>query len=212
MTVILINPNSTEAMTDSALRAARLAAPALQFEGWTSHKGPASIEGAADGALAVAPLLDLVQKASDQRAQVIIIACFDDTGLAAAQGLATCPVIGIGQASFTLARLYSGPASVVTTVQAAVPVIEANIKAQGFADVITHVSAAHVPVLALETTPDHAAQEFNAAIDGLPKGTRNLILGCAGAVSIKSRVQQKTDCRVIDGVSAAAQLCKALVG
>lgn len=59
MTVVLINPNSTEAMTQSALRAARAAAPDLTIEGWTSTYGPVSIEGPEDGARAIPPLLDL---------------------------------------------------------------------------------------------------------------------------------------------------------
>ena len=80
MTVLLINPNSPEAMTQGALRAARTAAPDLEFEGWTSTRGPVSIEGPEDGARAIPPLLDLVVRASSQGAQAIILACFDDTG------------------------------------------------------------------------------------------------------------------------------------
>ncbi len=208
MTVVLINPNSTEAMTRSALNAARQAAPDIQFEGVTSHAGPASIEGAEDGARAVPPLLTLVKTASDQGAKAVIIACFDDTGLDEARASAACPVIGIGQASFTLASLLSGPASVVTTVEAAVPVIEANIREQGFSDVVGSVVAAGVPVLSLETEPDQAALAFEQAAAELPQDTATLILGCSGAVSIKTRIQKNTRLRVIDGVSAAARLCR----
>lgn len=211
MAVILINPNSTEAMTRSALAAARETSPGLTFEGWTSTSGPASIEGAEDGKRAVPPLLELVRKASDQDAEVIIIACFDDTGLAEAQSIADCPVIGIGQASYTLAALLSGPTAVITTVAAAVPVISSNIEAQGHSEQIQHIIAAHVPVLSLEHDPNTALRAFRATAHKLPKETRNVILGCSGAVSIMHELQSNLALEVIDGVSAAARLSRALV-
>ena len=208
MTVILINPNSTEAMTRSALQAARAASPGVAFDGWTSATGPASIEGAADGDLARPPLLDLVRKASDAGAAAIIIACFDDTGLAEAQALARCPVIGIGQASYVLASLLSGPTAVVTTVAAAVPVITANIAAQGHSATVREVVAADVPVLTLAHDPAAAVARFHAAAQGLKPDTRNLILGCSAATSIAADLQARVDATVIDGVTAAARLCR----
>ncbi|KUP93463.1 aspartate/glutamate racemase family protein [Tritonibacter horizontis] len=208
MTVILINPNSTEAMTQSALAAARRASPEIHFEGWTSTHGPVAIEGPKDGARAVPPLLQLVKKASDTGASVIIIACFDDTGLAQAQQIARCPVIGIGQASFTFAALLAGPAAVITTVQQAVPVIEANLAEQGHTGIVQHVRAAHVPVLMLENNPEEAAEAFAAVAAQLPDATSTLILGCAGAVSIVDIIRARLPLRVIEGVTAAARLCR----
>ncbi len=211
MTVILINPNSTEAMTQSAVEAARATSPGIAFEGWTSTLGPAAIEGAQDGAKAIPPLLDLVRQASAEGADAIIIACFDDTGLAEAQELAQCPVIGIGQASFVMAALLSGRTAVITTVQAAVPVIRSNIAAQGFACHVNLVEAADVPVLTLTLEPPVALAGFRAAARKLPAETKNLIVGCSGAVSIISSLQEDLDLRVLDGVSSAARLVRAFV-
>lgn len=210
MTVILINPNSTESMTHSAVEAARAAAPDLKFEGWTSTEGPIVIQGAHDGSRAIPPLLKLVREASDRKPLAIIIACFDDTGLAEAQRIASCPVIGIGQASFTMARLFSGPSAVITTVAEAVPVITSNIVRQGYSQTISQVVAAHVPVLMLTNDPDTALQRFLDAAHQLPSETRNIILGCSGAVSIRKDLSKQLGQRVIDGVTAAARLCRAL--
>ena len=210
VTVILINPNSTQSMTQSALTAARAAAPEVTFEGWTSTMGPPAIEGPEDGAKAVPPLLELVQKASDQGACAIIIACFDDTGLRQAQLLADCPVIGIGQASFVVASLLPGPTAVITTVHAAVPVIQANIQQLGFGAAVPTVIAADVPVLKLESTPRAAAQAFASAAQNLPAQTGAVILGCAGAVTIADDLRRMLDLRVLDGVTAAARLAHAL--
>ena len=209
MPVILINPNSTEAMTESALEAARLSAPDLEFEGWTSTAGPVVIEGAKDGALAIPPLLELVRKASEKDPTAIIIACFDDTGLAQAQEVAKCPVIGIGQASFIFAALMSGQTAIITTVAEAVPVISANILDQGHAKHISLVEAAHVPVLTLSNNPSLALEKFVHAANQLPDDTRNIILGCSGVVSIRDDFAKRVAPNVIDGVTAAARLCRA---
>lgn len=198
-------------MTQSALAAARAAAPDIPFEGWTSHNGPAAIEGAEDGARAIPPLLELVERASSEGADAIIIACFDDTGLDRAQALASCPVIGIGQASFVMAALLSGPTAVITTVAAALPVIEHNVAQSGFGHIITSITAAHVPVLTLEAAPDEAAAAFLRAAQGLAPTTKNVILGCAGAVNITEALRARLDLRVIDGVTAAAKLCRAVI-
>jgi len=211
VTVILINPNSTAAMTQSALDAARAASPDIRFEGWTSTLGPEAIEGPEDGAQAIPPLLDLVRKASLAGAAVIVIACFDDTGLSEAQNIAMCPVIGIGQASFVFASLMSGPTAVITTVAAAVPVITENIKMQGHAKNICHVLAADVPVLTLANEPSIALEKFKDTALQLPNDTRNLILGCSAAVLIKQEFQVGLPFHVIDGVSAAARLSRAFV-
>lgn len=209
MSVILINPNSTEAMTESAVEAARLSAPDLKFEGWTSTAGPVVIEGAKDGDLAIPPLMDLVREASLKGPAAIIIACFDDTGLTQAQQVANCPVIGIGQASFTFAGLMSGQTAVITTVADAVPVISANILDQGHAKNISRVEAAHVPVLMLSNDPSSALERFVHAAHQLPDDMRNIILGCSAAVSIRDDFAKQVVPYVIDGVTAAARLCRA---
>ena len=210
MAVILINPNSTELMTQNALAAARVAAPDVEFDGWTSQKGPASIEGPEDGAAAVPPLLDLVRMADNGGADAIIIACFDDTGLVEAQEIARCPVIGIGQASFVMASLFGGKAGVVTTVPEAVPVIQGNIAMHGLDHVVGQVIASGVQVLAIDHEPGVAAQGFILAVNDLDADVDTIILGCAGTVSILNAVRAAVDKRVIDGVWAAARLCRAL--
>ncbi|MGB1164256.1 MAG: aspartate/glutamate racemase family protein, partial [Paracoccaceae bacterium] len=146
MAVYLINPNSTKIMTENALHAAHAAAPDLEFIGWTSHNGPSVIEGPEDGAASIPPLLTLVQKASDAGADAIIIACFDDTGLKKAKEIARCPVIGIGQASYHMASLLAEKSAVITTVEAAVPILQNNISAIGLADHIPVVKAANIGV------------------------------------------------------------------
>lgn len=197
-------------MTEGALAASRAAAPNLDWIGWTNTDGPAAIQGAEDGAASVPPLLILVEKAVAQRAEAIVIACFDDTGLAEARAMSPVPVIGIGQASFTMARLVADRFSVVTTLAVSIPVIEANITTQGFAPWLCRVHASGVPVLTLESDPEAAIPPIRAAIEtATAQGPHPIVLGCSAMVNVAARLRAETGLVLIDGVTAAARLIAA---
>ena len=211
MKVILINPNSTEAMTLSSVETAQKTAPEINFEGWTSFDGPPSIQGEEDGNHATNPLLELVKKANKQKPSAIIIGCFDDTGLKQAREISLCPVLGIGESSFLLSYLFSGETAVITTVHEAVPIIKKNIKNAGYGTLISEVIAADVEVLDLEFSPTQSAVKFAQASKALNGSTQNIILGCAGAVKIKDEFETITGYKSFDGVTSAAKLCRALL-
>lgn len=211
--IILINPNATETMTLSMQATAQSIFKDRLVEGWTSHDGPPSIQGAADGDLAVPPMLDLVRNASDKGAQAIIIGCFDDTGLDQAKALADCPVIGIGQAAYHMAAMAGGGFSVVTTLAVSIPVLEDNLKAYRLTHHLGRVRASGVPVLEIETEPARAEQRIIAEIQRAEAedGIRNVVLGCGGMVTLLQNARKETGLRVIDGVQSAATIASGLV-
>ena len=194
MTIVFINPNSTQAMTRAMLASARAAVPGAAFEGWTSTGGPAAIEGPQDGDRAVPPLLHLVQKASDDGAAAIVIGCFDDTCLAEARALAG-------------ARF-----SVVTTLSVSVPILENNIRSYGLSGALVRVRASGVRVLDLEGNPAEATPrvlaEMHRAVE--MDGVESVVLGCAGMVTLLEAARAEIPVNVIDGVEAAARLAWAL--
>jgi len=207
MGVVIINPNSTASMTMSAVAAAERAAPGVEFAGWTSRLAPAAIQGPEDGALAQPLLLELVKQADAQGADGIIIACFDDTGLAEARKIARCPVIGIGQAAYHMASLIGDRFSVVTTIPEAVPVIAENIRTGGFAGQLVEVIAADLPVLDLDPPLPHAYDRLGTSIElALGNDPEVIILGCSGMVSVIDTLRPDSPVPLIDGVSAAALL------
>lgn len=208
--IVLINPNSTESMTQAMLKTARETAPETDFEGWTTRGAPAAIQGRADGEAAAAPLLKLVAKASDLGARAIIIGCFDDTALTAARKLANCPVIGIGQAAYHLAALAGARFSVVTTTAASIPILEENIRAYGLAQNLARVRASDVPVLALESAASTQRVIDEILLSAREDEVQSVVLGCGGMVDIEKAARGKTTLRLIDGVRAAARFAAAL--
>lgn len=204
MSVLIINPNSTEAMTQSMLAAARVATPDLMFDAMTSHDGPPAIQGREDGALAEGPLLRLIDTVT---AEGIIVGCFDDTALAEAAKRAPCPVIGLGQAAFFDCALRHRRFSVVTTLPVSVPVIEANIAGYGLSGHLGRVRASDVPVLELERDPQAACAPILAqARRALEEDQVDaIVLGCAGMVKVIAAMRAELPCPVIDPVESAAR-------
>ena len=201
-------------MTQAMLATARKALPDVDIQGWTSDDGPPAIQGAQDGAAAVPPMLKLVAQANDQGAKAIIIGCFDDTGLGLARDLSNCPVIGIGQAAYHMASLIGPRFSVVTTLEASVPVLESNLAAYGLDKNVGRVRASGVPVLALEDDRENASKrvvaEAQRAVD--EDDIQCIVLGCAGMTHIAETYRPTFPVVMIDSVWAATRLAGILSG
>lgn len=210
--LLVINPNSTEAMTASIADAARRAAgEGTKIVAKTNANGPPSIQGEADGLAAVPGVLSLITSASSD-VDAAIIACFDDTGLSEAREAAPFPVVGIGEASYILAGLLAERFSVVTTLAVSIPVLEGNIQRGGWGHRCSRVRASGVPVLALESDPgaaDRVAGEIARA--DAEDGVGAIILGCAGMsphlVALSARI--RSNVRLVEPVAAATRLALA---
>lgn len=214
MKLLYINPNATVSMTEGVVAVARAACPRATVIGWTNHDGPAAIQGPQDGAAAVAGVMALLPAARDEAVDCIVIACFDDTGLAEIRAKAHCPVIGIGQAAFHMAALLGHRFSVVTTLPVSVPVIAGNIAAYGFGGICAAVRASGLAVLEVDeaspATLARLAAEITAA--EAQDGIGAAVLGCAGMAPLVAWLQSRTGLVLIDGVAASARLATALVG
>ncbi|MEM8569824.1 MAG: aspartate/glutamate racemase family protein [Pseudomonadota bacterium] len=206
MDLLVINPNSTVAMTEAMVDVARRSAPGFSIEGWTSHDGPASIQGRADGERATKPLLTLVDQVKGSGAHGVIIGCFDDTALEEAAARLTVPVIGIGQAAFHYCAMRNWRFSVVTTLQVSVPVIEGNLRTYGLWDHVGRVRASDVPVLTLDASPELSTEPILRETLAAASEDRvdAVVLGCAGMGRVTPAIRGAAPLPIIDPVEAAA--------
>ncbi|RNF35668.1 aspartate/glutamate racemase family protein [Paracoccus methylarcula] len=215
MKLVVINPNSTQSMTDKVTIAARaVAGDAVEIEGRTAHGAPASIEGHFDEAICAAHLLREVQAAETAGADAIIVACFDDPAIGACREIATGPVLGICEAGVKAASMIATSFSIVTTLPRSVPIIEALVRQYGLDHLCRRVRSAEIPVLALEEPGSNTRQlvrdEILRAID--EDGCEAVVLGCAGMSDLTEWLSRETGVPVIDGVTVATKFAEALVG
>lgn len=215
MRIRLVNPNTTESMTRTAARAARLvAASDTIVEEATSTMGPASVEGYYDEALAVPGLLVEMRRAEAEGADAAIVACFDDTGLDAARCLTDRPVIGIGEAAYHFASMLSNKFSVVTTLARSVPALEHNLARYGLDARCARVRSSEVAVLELEQPGSNARQRISAEIGLAIREDRAeaIVLGCAGMAGLAAALAAEHGLPVLDGVSCAVKMAEAMAG
>ena len=111
MNLLLINPNITEAMTDSmAAEARRFASPGTAITAVTAAFGTQYVENRAEAAIASHAVLDALAKHA-AGADAAIVCAFGDPGLAAAREFADIPIVGIEEsailAAWMLGRRYS---------------------------------------------------------------------------------------------------------
>jgi len=211
MRLLYMNPNATEAMTESMVSLGRKALPEAEVLGWTNHLGPAAIQGQEDGEAAVEGLMDLLPKAKSAGVDAIVIGCADDTGLGRIRAAAHCPVIGIGQAAMSLAALHGNRFAIVTTLDVSVPVIEANVDLYGHRDACVGVFASGLPVLEVDRGGPRVEEQLARTItDAVSAGSDAIVLGCAGMSQLRNGLSDRTGALLIDGVIAAAILAKAL--
>lgn len=214
MRVLVVNPNTTAAMTERIAASARaVAAPATEIEAVTSALGPASIEGYYDEAFAVPGLIKAICDGEAAGADGAIIACFDDTGLDAARSAVAIPVVGLCEAAIHLAALLAHRFTIVTTLSRSIDPLEALAARYGVAGRCT-VRAAEVPVLALEDSPAAAAAKIEGEVARALAADRAeaIILGCAGMTDLAAALSRKFGVPVVDGVVAAVKLVEALAG
>lgn len=214
MRIKIINPNTTQSMTDKIGACARaVARPGTEILAVSPGMGPASIESHYDEALSVPGLLQEIAAGERDGVDGYVIACFGDPGLKAARELARGPVVGIAEAAMHLASLVSTHFSVVTTLGRTIGQAEHLAEAYGMRRFCARVRACEIAVLALEEPGSDARNriidECRRALD--EDGSDAIVLGCAGMADLCAHISDVLGVPVIDGVAAATQLVESLV-
>ena len=216
MNLLLVNPNTSAAMTEGIAAAARpLLAAGTQLRAVQPSFGPLSIEGHYDDAFAAAGVAEQVRLAApwlDAGPAGVVIACFGDPGLDAAREATSAPVVGIAEAAFHAASLLATGFSVVTTMTRTCVIAERLLQRYGFERSCRGVHGTDIPVLSLESCgPETVAQIEDAARAALARDRSGaIVLGCAGMAALCGTLQQRLGVPVIDGVAVAVKLVESL--
>lgn len=213
MRLLLINPNTTQAMTERIGAAARrVAAPGTQIVAVSPRMGPASIEGHYDEALAVPGLLEEVRAGEREGAGGYVIACFGDPGLDAAREIARGPVLGIAEAAMHAASFVATGFSVVTTLERTCVIARRLVERYGMREACRGIRGTALAVLDLEK-PESGA--YARILDECRRALREdrsgaIVLGCAGMADLCERLTGELGVPVIDGVGAAVKFVEGL--
>ena len=210
--ITVINPNTSDALTRTIGLAARQVAPSgVEIVGVGSSVGVESVESHAEEAIAAVGVLEQV-RLHDRETDAFVIACFGDTGVAAARETASGPVVGMTEAALQVACLVAHRFAVITMPARTIAHTDRVVRALGLEHRCA-VRAVDVPVHELEAGSAHLLEAFTAegrrAIE--QDGAEAVVLGCAGLADLVDPLSAALGVPVVDGVAAAVGLAAALL-
>lgn len=213
MRLLLLNPNTSAAMTASIAAAAReVAAPGTAIVARQPSFGPASIEGHFDDAFGAAGVAEQARLAAGEGFDATVVACFGDPGVDAAREVMAGPVLGVAEAAFHAAAMLVTGFSVVTTMTRTCVIAERLVQRYGFERVCRGIHGTDIPVLDLEAAGDALVDQLEAAARRALAADRSeaIVLGCAGMAGLAGALQARLGVPVVDGVAAAVKFAEAL--
>lgn len=212
--IVVVNPNSTEAVTagmDRALEELRRpAGPEIHCV--TLAAGPPGIETEDHVRQVVAPLLRLVGRLEGEAA-AFVDACFSDPGLAELREATTRPVFGIAESAYRQAAAGQRRFGVISILEASVARHRRYIEALGLTASLAGDRPLGLGVTALvddaEATFDRLVQTGKDLRDH--DGAEVVVLGCTGLAPHRARLEDALGVPVIDPVQAAVTAALAAV-
>lgn len=212
MRILLINANTTEAVTQRMADAARrVAAPDVEIATTTARFGPATIGSRVETAVAAAAVVERLTQADGYDA--VIIGASVDPGLAAAREMLDIPVVGITEAALRAACLLGGKIGAVVMSANSDTILREMADAYGLG---TRLGAVHtLPITPLELLADldAATRAIAAAADAMVANDGVDTIALIGAVmaGMASVVQPALRVPVLEGISAAVGFAETLV-
>ncbi len=208
MTIYIINPNSSRAVTDGIDRAMQpfraqspVAITAVQID-----EGPKGIETQAHVDGVVTPLLRRAETL-EADASAFIVACFSDPGLAALREQSRRPVLGIAETAILTAMTLGQRFGILSILWKSVPRHMRMLGAMGVKDRL----AADLPLdLGVADLTDRnrtfgRLREVGTTLRDT-HGAEVLILGCAGMTSHRADLSDALGCPVVEPCEAAAAM------
>jgi len=202
--ILVINPNSTEAVTrgiDAAMDPFRFAdGPVIDCV--TLSEGPPGIETQRHVDAVARPVCDMIER-EDNAADAFVIACFSDPGLLSARETTRKPVFGIGAAAYSAALLLGETFGVIAILPASVERQRRAVRMLGLdARYAASLPVGIVPAaLDGEAVAQRMIETGRALIDG--HGADVLIMGCAGMARYRATLEETLGVPVIDPTQAA---------
>lgn len=214
MKIMVINPNTSQSMTDHIRAEAELIKRAdCQALVICPEHGPETIESAYDEAFAVPPTLELVGRANREGFDAVILACFSDPGLDAAREMSDILVTGIEEATLHVAAMLGARFSIMTPRKQRIPSKVEHVHARGLSHHLASVRSLDLSVAETDSDPDLTKRRIfevsQQARDG--DGAEVIILGCAGMAGYAPELEDKLGLKVIDPMATAFKLTEALV-
>jgi len=208
---LIINPNTSLSMTAGIQDTVKqIFSPPWSYRVVNAPAGPESLESWRDYQLAGVTVMPLLEEHKD--VDGVVLACFGDPGLFALKEISSVPVIGIAEASISLALLLGGKFGILAAMKRAISLMDSMVGTYGLWSRYAGTVALDMRVLNLEQ--DHQgtlAVLERASSDLAARDADVLLLGCAGLTGFSRDLTQMVPVTTIDPVEAGCRMLKTVV-
>jgi allantoin racemase len=176
-------------------------------------KGPVTIESSYDEAYAIAPTIDLVRQASEEGYAAVILACFCDVGVEAAREISSIPVLGLEEATLSIALLLGSKFGVMTEKRPRVAMKERHVRRHGLLERMASIRPLELSVAELDADPEgtKAAGLALARRMIVEDGAEVIIMGCAAMAGYSDDLERELGVPVLDPLKVTLKVAEALV-
>jgi Asp/Glu/hydantoin racemase len=206
--IIVINPNSTEAVTAAMHEGlAPLRVPGgPEIICQTLREGPPGVESQYDADSVIMPLCRTIA-AQDAGAAAFVIACFSDPGLFSAREVTRKPVFGIAECGILSALTLGHRVGVISILAASVPRHLRYVAAIGIGARLAGDLPIGLGVTAL--ADPRAARERMIEVGATLRdrhGADVLVMGCAGMARYRDELEEAVQLPVVEPTQAAVAM------
>ena len=211
--ILVINPNSTEAVTqgiDEAMAALRIpGGPAIDC--MTLKEGPPGIETQQHVDGVIPHLLHLVRE-REAEYSAFVIACYSDPGLHSVRESTAKPVLGISECGILTALTLGQKFGVIAILQKSIPRHLRYMGAMGVMDRL----AGELPVGLAVTELSDENKTFGRMVEVATAlrdvhGANVIVMGCAGMARYRKPLQDAVGLPVVEPSQAAVGMAIARV-
>lgn len=206
--ILIVNPNSTEAVTramDRGLAPMRFA-DGPEIVSLTLQDGPPGIESQRDADSVILPLCRLIRE-QEADAAAFVIACFSDPGLHSARESTVRPVLGIAECGILTALTLGQRFGVISILAQSVARHRRYVTAMGVAERL----AGDLPIgLGIGELGDRATTLGRMTEVGRllcdRHGADVLVMGCAGMARYRDALEAAVGVPVVEPTQAAVAM------
>ena len=208
---LVINPNTSQSMTaEIEETATRVFQTPWECEVLAAPAGPESLESWTDyhlASLCVLPLVESYQVEVDG----IVLACFGDPGLYLLKEYCEIPVIGIAEASMSLAILLGAKFGILAGMRRAVELMDSMVRTYGLEARYAGTESLDMRVLDFDKDREKTLERLaSTSLKLRERGAEVLLLGCAGLTNFVDALQAKVEMPVIDPVEAGCRVLQTI--
>ncbi|OLB93830.1 MAG: hydantoin racemase [Candidatus Rokubacteria bacterium 13_1_40CM_68_15] len=216
MKILVINPNSSEAVTAQIMESARRAASAgTELVGITTKGGTRNIDSAfgdyLSGAFMIRTALEAV---AVHTPDAVVLAGFGRVGIDAMKEALTIPVVSIAEASMALACVLGHRFTTLTMLQQFIPYQQDLVRYYGFEAKCASVRAININVEECAINREKTLRELEEQIGKVVAEDRAevVILACAGLCGYDIELSRLAGVPVLDPVTVGVKVAESIVG